>query len=242
MVQVSKILKATIVVPQYGEIDIKFNYYIENSLGKNCGITKNKAYVKPGKINLYIDKVSIESKYIFNDQLYLGLRINTGNEKTFKIITNGQDEVYSQNPRFYRILENINITPVTEAITLEIKVYIDKNTADKFNKNIQDFNSRIIIEGEEKITLDEHLEKIINIESKKNPIDTDFSKLNLKPLEGSITKVIYFKVNNLELIPPSNNPELTNNSELMSQSKKHDLILSPNISESLTSQKKPKIV
>ena len=161
---------------------------------KNSGIIGNKARVKPGKISLYINYVSIKTKYIFDNQLYLGLRINTSDEVTFKIISNGKNEVFSENPSSYRTLEYADITPTTEAIELDIKVYIDKDAADKFDKDIYELNSLITQEKKEKITLEKYLENIINIESNDPPLETEFSKLNVNPLEGFANKKIYFIV------------------------------------------------
>lgn len=203
MVKVTAKIKTTMVHPLYGEIDIKFDYFVSDTLNKTCGFTSGKAKVKPGKISLYITNVIIESKYIFDDQLYLGVRINSDDETVFKIISNGKNEVFSENPAEYRTLEYTNITPTTEAIKIDIKVYIDKDAANKFDNNIHEFKSLTTQEGEKKITYDDFFQNILTIEANNQSLTTNFSKLDIKPLEESITKEIRFHViDDSVLMPP----------------------------------------
>ena len=200
MVKTSTRITTTIKHPKYSDIEIIFYYYTYDNTKQICPIIGNKVKINLGKISLYIYNVSIRCKYIFNDQLYLGLRIKTNNEETFKIISNGDNAVFSENQNNYRTLECNNITSTTESIELDIKVYIDKDTADKFDKDIHEFNS---LTNETK-DFEKYFKNIREVEKTLPPLETDFSKLNVNPLEGFATKKIYFIViNDQVLIPQS---------------------------------------
>lgn len=201
MVKASGRIKTIINYPFCGKTHIEFSYHVINDSDKICGFTRGKAKVKPGKISLHIFNVSISSKCIFDDQLYLGARIKTDNVN-YKIISNGKNEIFSNNPKIHRKLEYANITPTTESIKINIQVFIDKDAANKFDKDIQEFESLNTQEGEEKITLDEYMQNILKVEALKPSLETDFSKLNIKPL-GYVIKEIYFDViDDSVLMPP----------------------------------------